>query len=146
MSALWLIVEDGAEYLERFRRFGGPELRFAHATSLAAAEAAIAGDPPVGLLFDLDFRRTPPDELVDEHGASAAALPATEQQRLAQQQGIYILLALRRRGSTLPAVLCADLDDAEQRRYLEANLAPLTIVGSSESLREILQHLRDPKT
>lgn len=144
MTALWLIVEDGAEYLERFRRFGGGELRFIHASSLSAAEAAIAAESPAGLLFDLDFRRTPPAQLIDEHGASAAHLPAAEQRRLAQQQGIYILLALRKRGNALPAVLCADLDDAEQRRYLEETLAPLTIVGSSESLREILHHLRDP--
>lgn len=146
MSALWLIVEDGNEYLDRFRRFGGPDLRFANAASLAATEAAIATDAPAGLLFDLDFRRTPADALIDENGASAFALPAAEQRRLAQQQGIYILLALRRRGIALPAVLCADLEDDEQRRYLAATLAPLTIVGSSESLREILGHLRDPKT
>jgi hypothetical protein len=144
MSPRWLIVEDGHEYIDRFRRFGGGRLELGNADSLDAVTVAMIAAPPDGLLFDLDFRRTPPALLVDESGASAAGLPPTDQQRLAAQQGIYILMALRARGVTLPAILCADLDDAEQRAYLEAKLAPLQIVGSNMSLRELLTLLERP--
>ncbi len=134
----WLIVEDGQEYRDRFARFGGDALELGSANSLAAVEALLAERAFDGLLFDLDFRRTPATELIDDQGASAAALPAAEQQRLARQQGIYILLALRRRGLTMQAILCADLEDDEQRAYLKRTLAPLEICGSSTALRELL--------
>jgi hypothetical protein len=140
----WLIIEDGHEYIDRFRRFGGGRLALGNADSLDAAILAMTGAPPDGLLFDLDFRRTAPALLIDEAGASAASLPPLDQQRLAAQQGIYILMALRARGVMLPAILCADLDDAEQRAYLESKLAPLQIVGSNMSLRELLALLETP--
>lgn len=137
----WLIVEDGHEYIDRFRRFGGDRLALASADSLAEARAALQATPPDGLLFDLDFRRTAPRALVDEQGNSAEPLPLADRQRLAAQQGIYILQALRRDGVIVPAILCADLDDPEQRAYLEQTLAPLCIVGSNTSLRELLAQM-----
>ena len=141
MTRRWLIVEDGREYIERFRRFGGARVQLDSANSLAAVEVALVAAPPDGLLFDLDFRRTDPAALIDAQGAPAATLPPTDQSRLAAQQGIYILLELRRRGVTLPAILCADLEDPEQRAYLEQTLAPLTIAGSATSLRDLLTML-----
>ncbi len=137
----WLIVEDGHEYIDRFRRFGGDRLELDSADSLAGAQAALRGAPFDGLLFDLDFRRTAPPALIDEQGNSAEALPLAERLRLAAQQGIYILQALRRDGVTRRAILCADLDDPEQRAYLEQTLAPLCIVGSNTSLRELLEQM-----
>ena len=137
----WLIVEDGHEYIDRFRRFGGDRLHLDSADSLAGAREALLAAPPDGLLFDLDFRRTAPHALIDEQGNSAEALPLADQQRLAAQQGIYILQALRRDGLTRRAILCADLDDPEQRAYLEQTLGPLCIVGSNTSLRELLDQM-----
>lgn len=141
----WLIVEDGQEYRTRFARFGGEGLELGAANSLAAVEALLAESSFDGLLFDLDFRRTPATALIDDQGASAAALPAAEQQRLAKQQGIYILLALRQRGITIPAILCADLDDEEQCAYLKRTLAPLEICGSTTALRELLDLMLGPE-
>ena len=99
-------------------------------------------EPVVGLLLDLDFTRTPPDRLCDEMGGSAAALSTDERRRLAQTQGILVLRALRARGTRLPALLFADLDDAEQCAFLERWLAPLEIVPSTESLSGIARRLR----
>jgi hypothetical protein len=134
----FVVCEDGAEYIERFRRFLGHAFAFVPAHDLAATlDAASTRERPVGLLLDLDFRRTPPERLVDERGAAAAATDEGTRRRLAASQGILILRALRARGVPLPAVLFADLDDAEQAGFLERTLAPLVVAPSSAGLGEI---------
>jgi hypothetical protein len=135
-----VVCEDGTEYVDRFRRFLGDAFDFTPASDLAAALAACGGAD--GLLLDLDFRRTPPERLVDEAGATSATLDAGTRRRLAQSQGILILRALRARGVALPAILFADLDDAEQARFLERSLAPLVVAPSSIGLREIAALVR----
>lgn len=129
----FLVCEDGGEYTERFRRFLGAQFEFARAGSLAEAFPLAA--QCAGVLLDLDFRRTDPSLLVDESGALAP--PSS-----AEVQGILILRALRSRGVKLPALLFADLDDAERAARLEQELAPLAIVSSSEGLPAIAQRLR----
>lgn len=137
----FVVCEDGTEYIERFRRFLGEAFEFVPAGDRAAALAACAGAD--GLLLDLDFRRTPADRLVDERGAAAgAALDDGTRRRLAESQGILILRALRAAGVSLPAILFADLDDAEQARILERSLAPLVIASSRTGLRELAALLR----
>ena len=134
----FVVCEDGAEYIERFRRFLGDAFTFVAANDLAATEAAVAASSDLdGLLLDLDFRRTPPEQLVDEGGHAPAALDEDTRRRLAESQGIFILRALRARGVRLPAVLFADLDDAEQAGFLERTLAPLVVVPSRTGLREL---------
>jgi hypothetical protein len=136
----FVVCEDGREYIERFQRFLGDAFAFVPAPDFAGAAAAARGAR--GLLLDLDFRRTPRDRLVDEHGPAAAPLDAATASRLAAAQGILILRQLRAAGVTVPAILFADLDDAEQARFLEATLAPLTIVPSHIGLREVAALMR----
>jgi hypothetical protein len=134
----FVVVEDGSEYIARFRRFLGDTFEFVAANDLAAAEAAANGTLPAhGLLFDLDFRRTPPERLVDERGAIVVAPDEGTRRRLVEAQGIFILRALRARGVALPAMLFADLDDATQTAFLARTLAPLVVAPSSTGLREI---------
>jgi len=134
----FVVCEDGAEYIERFRRFLGDAFTFVAANDLAATQTAVAASGDLdGLLLDLDFRRTPPGQLVDEGGHAPAALDEGTRRRLAESQGIFILRALRARGVRLPAVLFADLDDAEQAGFLERTLAPLVVAPSRTGLREI---------
>jgi hypothetical protein len=135
-----VVCEDGTEYVERFRRFLGEAFDFTPAGDFGAALAACAGAD--GILLDLDFRRTPPERLVDEAGVTSPALDAGTRRRLAQSQGILVLRALRARGVTLPAILFADLDDAQQARFLETSLAPLVVAPSSTGLREIAAQIR----
>ncbi|HEY3358866.1 MAG TPA: hypothetical protein VGQ83_36795 [Polyangia bacterium] len=137
---LWLVCEDGTEYVTRFARFLGGEFRFARVGGAAALLAAAASAQ--GVVLDLDFRRTPPEELVDERGEAHPALEPDERRRLSESQGILILRALRAGGSRLPALLCADLDDPGQVAFLEATLAPLRIVPSTESLAALAARLR----
>jgi len=137
--ARFVVCEDGDEYLQRFRRFLGEPFEFLPARDFAgAASAAPKAD---GILLDLDFRRTPPDRLVDERGPAPAPLDAGTRARLAETQGVLILRRLRAGGVALPAVLFADLDDA-QRAFLERTLAPLTVAGSRLGIADIGALLR----
>ena len=135
-----LIVEDGNEYLDRFNRFLGDDFDFVTAQDFEGARDAAAGAD--GLLLDLDFRRTPPGRLVDEGGPVAAGIDPETRRRLAETQGILILRQLRAAGIALPAILFADIDDAERARFLERTLAPLTIASSRLGIREIGALLR----
>jgi len=136
----WIVCEDGDEYLSRFRRFLGQESEFVPAGDRQDVLRAAPG--AAGLLLDLDFRRADPARLVDETGAARADLAAGERRRLAEVQGVLILRALRGRGIVLPALLCADLDEAAQARQLEAELAPLAVVPGSEGVARIGERLR----
>jgi len=138
--ARFVVCEDGDEYLQRFRRFLGEAFEFLPARDFAEAAVAVSAGA-AGLLLDLDFRRTPPERLVDERGPVPAPLDAGTRARLAETQGILILRRLRAGGLGLPAVLFADLDDG-QRGFLERSLAPLTVAGSRLGITEIAALLR----
>lgn len=138
---LWVVCEDGTEYLERFVRFLADRFQFVHALDGPALLEALAAGPS-GVILDLDFRRTPRERLVDEQGRSGLALGEEQRRRLAGQQGILILRLLRAHGSRLPVFLCADLDNAAQLAYLERTLAPLVIVPSHEGLRELAARMQ----
>jgi hypothetical protein len=135
----FVVCEDGAEYLERFRRFLGESFDFLPAHDFEEARAAAAEAD--GILLDLDFRRTPADRLVDEQGPAPSPLDAGTRARLAETQGILILRRLRAAGVARPAVLFADLEDG-QRTFLERTLAPLSVAGSRLGMAEIAALLR----
>jgi CheY-like chemotaxis protein len=132
-----LVAEDGAEYTERFTRLLGSQFSFARVGSFAELLQALSR-PAAALVLDLDFRRTPPSALVDARGAPAPPHAARE---LAEVQGLLLLRALRARGESLPALLCADLDDPERARLLCEELAPLQISPSSEGLPALAARL-----
>jgi hypothetical protein len=132
---LFVVCEDGTEYLDRFGRFLGDTFDFERVADFAAALAAAPRAD--ALLLDLDFRRTPPARLVDERGPVTGVLDAGTRRRLSERQGILILRQLRAAGLALPAILFADFDDPEQARFLERTLAPLSIAPSRLGLREI---------
>ena len=136
-----VVCEDGDEYHQRFVRFFGGELAFERVEDLAGALAA-CGRGPVGLLFDLDFRRLAPARLVDEAGRTAADRPPDEARRLAEVQGVLILRGLRAAGVTLPALLFADLDDPARVVFLERTLAPLAVIAGSVGLGSVGTTLR----
>ena len=136
----FVVCEDGTEYLDRFQRFLGDAFEFSPARDFESALAAAAGTQ--GVLLDLDFRRTPPERLVDESGAAPPDLDAGSRRRLTETQGILILRQLRARGVKLPALLFADIDDSEQARFLERTLAPLTIVPYRLGIVEVAALMR----
>ena len=137
---VFVVCEDGTEYIDRFRRFLGQSFDFVPAPDFASARRSVGGTD--GLLLDLDFRRTPPERLIDEQGRSAAAVDAGTRARLAETQGILILRRLRAEGIATPAVLFADLDDSARAAFLQRTLAPLTLAPSRLGLRELAALLR----
>jgi len=137
----FVVCEDGTEYIQRFRRFLGDDFDFVPAADFAAARAALPGTD--GLLLDLDFRRTPPERLIDEQGRTSSALDAGTRARLAETQGILILRRLRAEGVTTGAILFVDLDDDRQAEFLRRTLAPLTLASSRLGVREIAHLLGD---
>ncbi|MBN2360912.1 MAG: hypothetical protein JXR83_15760 [Deltaproteobacteria bacterium] len=142
MAPLWIVCEDGDEYRARLARFLGTEFAFVRA-GCAAELVQQARRGAAGAIVDLDFRRTPAALLVDENGAAPArSLSESERQRLARDQGIFAIRALRAAGLELPAILYADLDDAEQRAALTAELAPLLVVGSHDGLPQLAARMR----
>lgn len=150
LPAPWIVCEDGAEYLERFRRFlVGFEL--VGVGSAAALWRLLDQGPAQGLLLDLDFRRTPAELLIDEHGRlPAAAVSAASARpssvlgtRLVTEQGLMILRALRARGSRLPVVLFADFDDPARGAQLVRQLGPLRIAPSDTGLDTLARWLSD---
>jgi hypothetical protein len=132
----FIVCEDGHEYLARFQRFLGASFELLPATDYASARAA-AGDATAGILLDLDFRRTPPERLVDGNGPAPAGMDPGTRARVAETQGILILRRLRADGVRLPAILFADLDDPTRAHFLTQTLAPLSIVSSRVGLPEI---------
>lgn len=136
-----VVCEDGDEYTTRFARLLGQEVAFARAGTHAEA-ARLLLDGALGILMDLDFRRTNAADLVDENGVTHDALTDSERRRLAEMQGILILRALRSAGIMAPAILFADLDEPGRADYLARTLAPLIILPSSASLPSIAQHIR----
>ncbi len=135
----WIICEDGVEYFDRFLRFVGEELELVRAADAHALLAALVA-PAVGVVLDLDFRRTPAEWLIDEYGRPPGS--EEERRRLAASQGALIVQLLRARGLGVPVLLCADIDDAAQAAYLVEALAPLEIVPSAESLLDTVARLR----
>ena len=136
-----VICEDGDEYTTRFHRVLGQELLFQRASGFAQAKQFLDAGA-AGILLDLDFRRSEPGDLLDESGTRHEELADHERRRLAQDQGVLILRALRSSGVAAPAILFADFQDPAQLDYLRRALAPLVVLSSSESLASIVEHIR----
>jgi len=135
----FIVCEDGDEYVRRFTRFLSPRFAFSRANDYVTLCDLLESHPAVtGLLFDLDFRRTPVERLVDELGGKA--LPATdeEQRHIAANQGIAMICALRHRGNQTPIILFADLESDKQLEFLTRTLSPLQVAPSSLGLNELL--------
>jgi hypothetical protein len=142
VKPLWLVCEDGTEYVDRFGRFLDAEFEFVRVADGPELVERLAMGAVAGVILDLDFRRTPPERLVDDEGVMRAALPDELRRQLGAAQGILILRLVRARGFTVPVLLFADLEDAGQTEYLERTLAPLAVVPGHEGLVQTAARLR----
>lgn len=133
----FLVCEDGNEYVERFERFLGAQYAFMQSQCASELVAQlIAPPPPVAILLDLDFRRTDATALIDGEGRGLLNASNEERKHLTANQGIAILSCIRRLPNAVPALLFADITKAQQT-FLEQRFAPLTIVPSHVSMREL---------
>ncbi len=143
-----LIVEDGDEYLNNLGRFvPEPTYRQVH-NGAEALETLAAGG--VDLVYlDMRFDRIPRADLLGDHAALTRELngdPARAWRHLANNQGLFILDAIRRAGlGEVPVILAYDFS-REQPRWetLERNHAHLAWVPdavTADQIRETMAAL-----
>ena len=146
-----LVVEDGEEYIRTFTRFGADELHFERAGDGREALGRLAEGWDV-LFLDMRFDRVAPGELLGDLAATADRFngdPVRARQFLEDNQGAYILAAVRAAGHTLPAVFSHDFD-GEPRRWatLERMYGPVGYLPDNMPpgrIREVLRAAAGPR-
>jgi hypothetical protein len=141
-----LVVEDGSEYTDLFSRFASSDLAFMRAGDGAEALALVAAGGVDILFLDMRFDRVEAARLMGDLAATAERFngdPVRARQFLEENQGLYVLAALRDAGCVLPAVFWHDFD-AEPRRWanLERRYAPVSYLRDNASAAEVLERLR----
>ena len=133
-----LIVEDGTEYRDAFRRLS-PEgasgsVEWLHASNAAAARRLLDEHPVDAVFLDVVFDRTPPEDLVGS-GADPASLAA--------RQGFHVAAALA--PALRPGVrvlLAYDFtDDPGRLAALRRTIPALEGVEEGESASRLVERL-----
>ena len=138
MSRVVLVVEDGAEYLDAFRRLSvaAEPVEWLHAADAAEAREILSRRRVDAVFLDVVFDRTPPDRLVGGGAALDArfsADPAARRAHLARQQGFYLLHELAAGLPPGTAVVLAHDFSAEPARLEALRAAVPGLEGTPES-------------
>jgi hypothetical protein len=136
-----LVIEDGDEYLDNLSRFVlGPEYLQAHCGKEAVE---ILLKEPVDIVYlDMRFDRIPQSDLLGDHEAATREHngdPARAWKYLMNNQGLYILAALKKAGfAHLPTVVAYDFSK-EPRRFenLKKSYPNLAWVSDAVSFKEV---------
>lgn len=137
-----LVLEDGSEYIEAFRRGEiRPELSFAPARSFAEASVALERGGIGAVFIDVVFDRVPPgdlvgdlDALIDRYGGDRVRAVRF----LSENQGFYLLDALATLLDGVPTMLAYDFDDEPERlASLRRRVAGLVGLPAGAAICEI---------
>ena len=136
-----LVIEDGDEYLENLSRFVlGPRYLQAHCGTEAVE---ILMNDKVDLIYlDMRFDRIPQSQLLGDHEAVTREHngdPVRAWKFLANNQGLYILAALKKAGfAHYPVVVAYDFSK-EPRRFanLKNSYPNLDWVSDAVSFKEV---------
>ncbi|MBI5495218.1 MAG: hypothetical protein HY904_09315 [Deltaproteobacteria bacterium] len=113
-----LIVEDGDEYLHNLARFV-PGPRYLQAHDGREACALLAREPVALVYLDMRFDRVPLESLLGDHAAATREQngdPARGWKYLQNNQGLFVLDAIRRAGfAQVPVILAYDFSREEKR-------------------------------
>ncbi|MCB9758826.1 MAG: hypothetical protein H6739_03220 [Alphaproteobacteria bacterium] len=142
---LLLVVEDGTEYTSTLRRFLAEHFDLLRAGDAAEALEALGTRAVAVVFLDMRFDRVPVERLLgdlDELTTRFNGDPERARRFMEDNQGAYVLTALRAAGHRTPVVFSYDFD-AEPRRFknLERLHAPLGYLrdnASPEQIRETL--------
>jgi hypothetical protein len=143
-----LVVEDGNEYIEAFRRLvpvpGEAELL--HAPDAAVARRVIAEAPVEAVFLDVVFDRTPPEKLTGDLDALLERFCGDRSralEHLALNQGFYIADALAPLlPAGVPVLLACDFSSEPARlAALREKLPTLDGVADGTTATEILSRL-----
>jgi len=113
-----LVVEDGDEYLTNLTTFVAAGIRYRQARSGAEASRQIAQARPDLVYLDMRFDRTPESALLGSMVELSARFNGdVGRARRFQQdnQGLFILRALRESGFSGPVILSYDFGPEERR-------------------------------
>jgi CheY-like chemotaxis protein len=138
-----LLVEDGFEYRDTFSRFLGEGFAITRAGHGAEALGLLAAGAFDLLFLDMRFDRVLPDQLLGDLAETAERFngdPVRARQFLEENQGVYILAAVRAAGCRLPAVFSHDFSAEPKRwaalerkygriRWLPDNASPAEVRG-----------------
>ncbi len=140
-----LVVEDGHEYTRNLERFLPEGFVFQRAGSGAEALAALPG--PFEVVFmDMRFDRVASTALLGDLEATTERFNGDGQRArsfLEDNQGAYVVAALRAAGCTLPVIFSYDFG-GEPRRWanLERMHGPLDYLADNAGPEEVSARLR----
>ncbi|TVQ91036.1 MAG: hypothetical protein EA397_11110 [Deltaproteobacteria bacterium] len=123
-----LIIEDGYEYHELFQRFL-PDVTWIRQGSGPEALRWLERHDVEAIFLDLCFDRIPTEALLGDEEALTHRFngdPVQARSYLQEQQGLFVLAALRAAGCTLPVILALEARDEPARwQRLQARYAPV---------------------
>ena len=135
-----LVVEDGEEYSRSLGRFlAGP---FAFTRAGSGPEALARWREGFDVLFlDMRFDRVPPEALLGDLDATTARFAGDRSRArtfLEENQGAFVLAALRADGCRLPAVFSHDFSDEPRRwSHLQELHAPVAFLPDNAPPAEV---------
>jgi hypothetical protein len=149
-SCAILVVEDGTEYSEAFRRLAGAGekgIELLRAADAGEARRILQERKVDAIFLDLAFDRAPPDELVGDAGnleERFAGDLARARRHLARYQGFYIAEALAELiPKDTPVVLAFDFSgDPGRLAALRQRLPRLEGIVDGTPISRVLERLR----
>lgn len=124
-----LVIEDGEEYIRTLGRYLGEGFTATRAGSGPEALTLLRELAFDVIFLDMRFDRAPEALLLGDADAAAARMGgdlSLARQFLVENQGTYVLAALREAGVVLPVVFSYDFDGEPRRfRNLQERYAPL---------------------
>jgi CheY-like chemotaxis protein len=140
-----LVVEDGEEYIRNLERFLPDRFVLHRAGSGAEALAALQEGPYEVIFLDMRFDRVPAASLLGSIDQVADRFNGDLQRArrfLEDNQGAYVLAAIRDAGCTLPVVFSHDFTD-EPRRWnnLAERYAPLDYLPDNAGPEDVSERL-----
>ncbi len=134
-----LVIEDGSEYVQNLTRFLGEDFDFVRAGDGQDALDQLGTGRFDAIFLDMKFDRAP--RLLGDLGALVERFVGDEDRArrfLIDNQGAYVLAALREAGHAEPVLFSYDFD-GEPRRYrnLEGRYAPLGYLADTADPAQI---------
>ena len=140
-----LVIEDGREYVETLGRYLGAEFEFVRAGHGRAALDALSIATFQAIFLDMRFDRVQLADLLGDQSALATRLGGDlvrVRQFLEENQGTYILAALREANHRLPVVFSYDFDGEPRRwRRIETRFSPVSYLADTASPDQIREQL-----
>ena len=144
MGAKILVIEDGEEYTHNLSRYLGEDFSFVRAGYGGQALERV-GDGCRAIFLDMRFDRVPAGRLLGDLAATAERLNGDAGRAtrfLEDNQGTYVLAALRQAGCELPVIFSYDFD-GEPRRWqnLSRRFGPVSYLTDTASPEQIRARL-----